>query len=85
MAVPATSRHAVQVELTDDELDWLRVLAARWRVDESDALARLLRPVLERQRAQSEAREQFLEYLGDAAELGPGEEEALLREIDGED
>lgn len=83
MADAAQELHVVRVQLTSDELEWLRALASRRRFGEGEMLAALVRAARgDWDARQSQARERLLEYLGDAAALEPDEEDAILREIE---
>ena len=81
MAAPAPELHAVVVQLDPYERAWLAEYARRSGLTEDEALWGVLRAVRNREAHQAQARDRVLAYLGEAARLGPGEEEAVLREL----
>ena len=85
MADAAEALRSIAIELTEAEYAWLEARAREDGTSPEQVVSALLRHVRARQTQREQARSRMLEYLGDAADVSPEDEAAILREIRGKE
>lgn len=83
MADAAEALRSIAIELSEAEYVWLEARARQDGVSPEQVVSAVLREVRTRESQREQARSRMLEYLGDAAEVSPDDEAAILREIRG--
>jgi len=83
MADAAQTSRPITVRLTEAEYAWLERKARRDGISREQVVSAVIRERSIRETEHEEGRERVLVYLGDAAEVTPTQEAAILQEIRG--